>query len=178
MNYNTLSYTIFVSVKTMDRAMRAAQQWHQERPDMDTAPMVILGRLAEADLLIARLHLNPLFATYGLQPGEFDVMVTLRRSGEPYELTPTALYDTAMISSGSMTNRINRLVQAGLVQRKQNPADGRGFLVCLTQKGLALIEALIPEHVANQQRILSCLSQAEQAQLGRLLEKLITGQTQ
>lgn len=161
----------------MDRALRAAKQWSIERPDIDTKAMVILGRLAEAALTTARNHLNPLFNEYGLQPGEFDVLATLRRSGKPYALTPTDLYDTAMISSGSMTNRINRLEQAGLVERIVNPDDGRGFLVCLTQKGFELIEMLIPLHVVNQKTILACLTLDEQNQLASLLEKLLVSET-
>lgn len=157
----------------MDRAETAASQWAAERPDLDTAPMVLLGRLGEAALIIARDRLNPLFAEFGLQPGEFDVLATLRRSGKPYVLTPTDLYEAAMISSGSMTNRIDRLEKAGLVERRPNPADKRGMLVALTAMGMDLIERAVTAHVANQHAILSGLSAQEQQELSSMLAKLV-----
>lgn len=160
----------------MDRAGHAAEQWARERPDIDTGPMVLLGRLGEAALIIARDRLNPTFAEFGLQPGEFDVLATLRRHGVPYALTPTDLYEAAMISSGSMTNRIDRLEKAGLVERRPNPADGRGTLVGLTGTGLALIERAVERHVAVLRAIVSGLGAEEQNQLSGLLEKLIACQ--
>lgn len=160
----------------MDRAAMAAEQWTRERPELDTGPMVLLGRLGEAALLIARDRINPLFADFGLQPGEFDVLATLRRSGAPYALTPTALYEAAMISSGSMTNRIDRLESARLVERRANPADKRGTLVALTSEGLALIDRAVEAHVANLQSIVSGLDERERDQLAGLLGKLIRSQ--
>ncbi|ANH32388.1 Transcriptional regulator, MarR family [Ralstonia solanacearum] len=138
--------------------------------------MLLLGRLGEAALVIARERLNPLFAEYGLQPGEFDVLATLRRCGAPYALTPTALYDAAMMSSGGMTNRIDRLQQAGWVERRPNPEDGRGTLVALTNAGFALIDEAVSAHVENQRAVLSVLTEVEQRQLAKLLAKLIEGQ--
>jgi DNA-binding MarR family transcriptional regulator len=160
----------------MDRAGQAVEQWNRERPDLDVSSMLLLGRLGEAALVIARERLNPLFAEYGLQPGEFDVLATLRRSGAPYALTPTALYDAAMMSSGGMTNRVDRLQQAGWVERRPNPEDGRGTLVALTKAGFALIDEVVGAHVANQRAVLSVLTQTEQRQLAKLLGKLIEGQ--
>ncbi|WP_311275315.1 MarR family transcriptional regulator [Methylobacterium sp. WCS2018Hpa-22] len=162
----------------MDRAAMAAEQWARERPDLDIGPMVLLGRLGEAALLISRDRLNPLFAEFGLQPGEFDVLATLRRSGIPYALTPTALYEAAMISSGSMTNRLDRLENGGLVERRPNPADKRGTLVALTADALALIDRAIEAHIANQQSIVSGLDEQERGQLAVLLGKLIRSQQQ
>ncbi len=156
----------------IDRATKAAEQWRRERPDIDTGPMVVLGRLLEAAHVIARDRLNSLFEEYGLQPGEFDVLATLRRSGAPYILTPTDLYDAAMISSGSMTNRIDRLEKAGLIKRRPHPTDGRGTLVVLTPQGLKLIDSAIGPHVRNQHNILSVLKKNEQEQLATLLAKL------
>jgi DNA-binding MarR family transcriptional regulator len=161
----------------MDRAARAADQWARERPELDTDAMVLLGRLAEAALIITRDRLNPLFARFGLQPGEFDVLATLRRSAPPHALTPTDLYEAAMISSGSMTNRIDRLEKAGLVTRAPNPADRRGTLVALTADGLALIDQAVGAHVANQQAVLAGLSGAEREQLSHLLARLLASQT-
>ncbi|TIU18494.1 MAG: MarR family transcriptional regulator, partial [Mesorhizobium sp.] len=101
----------------MDRAAKAIEQWNKERPDLDVSPMAVLGRLNEASSLIARERLAPLFARFGLQSGEFDVLATLRRSGSPYALTPTALYEATMVTSGAMTNRLDRLEKAGLILR-------------------------------------------------------------
>lgn len=158
----------------MDRAARAAEQWQREKPQFDTGPMVLLGRLGEAALMIARDRLSPVFRQFSLQPGEFDVLATLRRSGAPYMLTPTDLYEVTMISSGSMTNRIDRLEKAGLVRRTENPADKRGTLVCLTSAGTELIDAALEAHVANQHAVVAGLTVDEQADLSRLLAKLIS----
>lgn len=154
--------------------MFAAHQWAREMPELETGPMVLLGRLGEAAITITRDRLNPIFSGFGLQPGEFDVLATLRRSGAPFALTPTELYEVAMISSGSMTNRIDRLETAGLVERRPNPSDKRGTLVALTDAGVALIEKAIVAHVEIQRAILNGLGQDEQAALSTLLAKLLS----
>ena len=105
----------------MDRADVAVEQWARERPDLRTLPMALFGRLNEAAERVMREHMNPLFAQAGLQAGEFDVLATLRRSGAPYRLSPTQLYEAAMISSGGMTDRLDRLERAGLVVRRPTP---------------------------------------------------------
>ncbi|MEK7917177.1 MarR family transcriptional regulator [Burkholderia contaminans] len=159
----------------MDRAAHALVQWRAERPDLDASSMVVMGRLQETAFVIARDRLNPLFARYGMQPGEFDVLATLRRGGAPFALTPTALYDALMMSSGGMTARIDRLQKAGWVERRPNPADGRGTLVALTESGRALIDEAVVAHIDNQRELLAVLSDAEQAQLSALLGKLLAG---
>jgi len=93
----------------MDRADLAVEQWARERPDLRTLPMALFGRLNEAAERVMREHMNPLFAKAGLQAGEFDVLATLRRAGPPYTLSPTQLYEAMMISSGGMTDRLDRL---------------------------------------------------------------------
>ncbi|WP_026354004.1 MarR family winged helix-turn-helix transcriptional regulator [Woodsholea maritima] len=159
----------------MDRAQLAIDQWAKERPELPSLPMALCGRLLEAGDRVLRDHLNPLFAEDGLQPGEFDVLATLRRSGAPYKLSPTRLYEAAMISSGGMTNRLDRLEKAGLIERQPDPKDRRGKLIALTEAGWALIDGLIARHVANEQRLLSVLSAQEQVELDRILAKLIKG---
>src|ERR1700724_2811850 len=143
---------------TVDRADLAVEQWARERPDLPALPMAVFGRLSEAAERVMRDHLNPLFAEAGLQPGEFDVLATLRRSGDPYMLSPPRLYEAAMISSGGMTNRIDRLEQAGLVERRPDPNDRRGKLIALTAAGRRLVDETIARHVANEERLLSVLS--------------------
>jgi DNA-binding MarR family transcriptional regulator len=137
--------------------------------------MFIFWRLLDAAESVMRDHMNPLFAEAGLQPGEFDVLATLRRSGEPYMLSPTHLYETVMISSGGMTNRLDRLERAGLVERRPDPNDRRGKLIALTDAGKRVIDETIDRHVANEERILSALTPAEQKKLNALLRKLIAG---
>lgn len=156
-----------------DRAGFAIEQWARERPDLPSLPMAVLGRLLEAAERVMRDHMDPVFVEGGLQWGEFDVLATLRRSGAPYMLSPTRLYEAAMISSGGMTARLDRLERAGLVQRHPDPKDRRGKLIGLTERGRQLIDEMIGRHVANEQRILAPLTAAEQEQLAALLQKLI-----
>lgn len=159
----------------MDRADVAIEQWAHERPDLPSLPMAVLGRLSEVAERVMRDHLNPLFAEAGLQPGEFDVLATLRRSGDPYMLSPTRLYEAAMISSGGMTNRLDRLEGAGLIERRPDPNDRRGKLIALTTPGRRLIDQTITRHVGNEEKLLSVLTIAEQEKLNTLLRKLIAG---
>ena len=158
-----------------DRAARAAAQWAVQRPELDMLPMEVLGRLNEASQLVVRERQAPLFARYGLQHGEFDALATLRRSGAPEGLTPTALFEAAMMSSGGMTARIDRLEKAGLVERRPHPTDRRATLVRLTDKGFALIESIMPSHEETAHDILAPLSADEQKTLNALLARLIGG---
>jgi DNA-binding MarR family transcriptional regulator len=157
----------------MLRAAKAVEQWRKERPDLDARPMAVLGALSEAANLISRDRLAPVFARFGLQPGEFDVLATLRRSGAPYALTPTALYEATMVTSGAITARLDRLENAGLISRGPHPADRRGVIVQLTEKGRALIDEAVTAHVQNEHQILSGLTREEQDVLAGLLAKLI-----
>ncbi|HEX4597482.1 MAG TPA: MarR family transcriptional regulator [Burkholderiaceae bacterium] len=158
-----------------DRADTAVAQWARERPDLPALPMALFGRLSEAAERVMRDHMNPTFAEAGLQPGEFDVLATLRRSGDPYMLSPTQLYEAAMISSGGMTNRIDRLERSGLVERRPDPNDRRGKLIALTDTGKRVVEETLGRHVANEMRLLSALTKSEQETLNRLLKKLLAG---
>jgi DNA-binding MarR family transcriptional regulator len=159
----------------MDRAAVAVKQWEEERPELPALPMEVLGRLCEAAERVMREHFNPLFADVGLQPGEFDVLATLRRSGEPYMLSPTRLYEAAMISSGGMTNRLDRLERAALIERRPDPTDRRGKLIALTASGRQIIDETLTRHVANEMKILAVLSIGEQKKLNTLLRKLLAG---
>ncbi|CAN0625688.1 HTH-type transcriptional regulator PecS [Burkholderia multivorans] len=159
----------------MDRAQRAMEQWRRARPDVDAAVMATVGRILEAAQLLDRAWLTPLATEFGLQTGEFDVIAALRRAGEPYELTPKQLYEALMLSSGAMTSRLDRLERAGLIERRASARDRRSVDVRLTQKGLTLIDEVLPRHVANEQEALASLTQREQEQLDHLLGKLIRG---
>jgi DNA-binding MarR family transcriptional regulator len=155
-----------------DRIDRIIAQWRRERPDLDVRPMALVGRLQRAAAALRPL-LDETHALSGLQGESFDVLASLRRSGPPFQLSPTQLYREMMLTSGAMTNRIDRLEAAGLVARKPDPDDRRGTLVRLTAKGKALIDAATSGHVANEERLLSALSVREQQQLGELLKKLL-----
>ena len=159
----------------MDRADVAVKQWARERPDLRTLPMALFGRLSEAAERVMREHMTPMFAEVGLQAGEFDVLATLRRTGEPYTLSPTQLYEATMVSSGGMTDRLDRLERAGLVIRRPDPRDRRGKLIALTDPGKRPIDEAISRHVANEERLLLSLTKAEQETLSALLGKLIAG---
>lgn len=159
----------------MSRVKLATEQWQKEMPELDLLPMELLGRLGSAARQITRDYLEPFFKSHGLHQGEFDVLATLRRSGKPYALGPTQLFEALMISSGGMTNRLDRLEKAGLISRSPNPEDRRGMLVTLTDEGLALINRIMPLHVENEARALGGLTQQEQARLNELLGKLIQG---
>lgn len=147
-------------------------QWQRERPDLDPSPMGVIGRIARLSLILGRA-LEDTFAEYGLSRGEFDVLATLLRSGPPYALTPTMLFRDLMLSSGAMTNRLDRLERAGLVQRTPDPSDRRGTLIGLTSTGQERVSQALVAHVANETRLLAGLSPAQRTQLATLLRVLL-----
>lgn len=148
----------------MDQVDRILQQWRQERPDLDVGPMGVMGRLKRlADHLSEELGRT--YQRHGLTAAGFDVLATLRRAGAPYALSPSALIGWTMVASGTMTNRLDRLEAAGLIERRPNAQDGRSSVAALTPKGFALIDRVVTEHVANQHRLLQPLPPALRAQL-------------
>ncbi|MCT8160948.1 MarR family winged helix-turn-helix transcriptional regulator [Pseudoruegeria sp. SHC-113] len=157
----------------MDRAQKARQQWETELGGLDYLPMEIFGRLSEASLLFRRDWLEPLLAEHGVQSGEFDVLATLRRAGAPYALTPTELFEAAMISSGGMTSRLDRLERSGWIKRAPNPNDRRGTIVSLTEAGKSLVDTIVPAHLANEAKALSLLSDTQMQRLNILMARLI-----
>ncbi|UDN37943.1 MarR family transcriptional regulator [Proteus vulgaris] len=153
----------------MDRIDRITEQWQRERPDLDISPMGLIGRLGNITLHLSR-EMEKVFSQFGLNTSSFDVLATLRRAGNPYTLSPGEMLSTLMVTSGTMTNRIDQLEKAGWVIRKVNPEDGRSFLVSLTPQGLELINQVIEAHVNNQKRLVAGLSQQEQQALNALLK--------
>ena len=147
-------------------------QWQKERPDLDASSMGIVGRIARLHKYLQK-SLGEAFAEYGLNPGEFDVLATLRRNGKPYQLTPTELYNSMMVSSGTMTNRIDKLEKMGLVERLADVRDRRGTLISLTDKGLEIIEKAVEAHVENGHRLLSDLKKSEREDLAGLMRQLL-----
>ncbi|ASM52567.1 hypothetical protein PNIG_a0232 [Pseudoalteromonas nigrifaciens] len=149
-------------------------QWNKERPDLDPSPMGVMGRLVRTDVMFSK-ELQTVFGRFGLNGGEFDVLATIRRSGKPFTLSPSQLLQTLMLTSGSMTNRIDKLEAKDLVARSFDPNDRRGVMVSLTEKGFQLIDQVVEEHIAKGQSLLSPLDKSEQQQLAVLLKKLLLG---
>ncbi len=147
-------------------------QWRRERPDLDVRAIGLFGRLFRSAHL-ADGALAAGLAPHGLQPGWFDLLAALRRSGSPYELNPTTLMAATLLSSGGMTKRLDRLDEAGLVRRRPDPSDRRGTLVRLTRLGKATIDRALEAHVATEERVLGSLTRAERRSLDLLLRKLL-----
>ena len=157
-----------------DHVDELLEQWRRERPDLEAAPLAVVGRLFRAAAL-ADAELGPPLAALGLQPGWSDILAALRRSGPPYELSPTELMRATLLSSGGTTKRLDRMADAGLVERRPVPNDRRGIMVRLTRKGTALIDRAMPLHLANQERLLVGLAPTERRALEALLRKLLNG---
>ena len=157
----------------MDGVDKILAQWNRERPDLDVGPMGLIGRLRRISRYLTR-EMEKTFAAHGLNDASFDVLATLRRSGSPYRLSPGDLSATMMITSGTMTNRIDQLEKVGLVTREQNPQDGRSVIIALTEKGFAVIDAAVSEHVQTQARLTSELSPEEFATLNTLLSRYLS----
>ncbi|MBW4694161.1 MAG: MarR family transcriptional regulator [Lyngbya sp. HA4199-MV5] len=155
-----------------DPVDRILAQWRRERPDLDVSPMGIIGRVLRLAKYLER-SVQEVFSEFDLTIGEFDVLATLRRSGKPYQLSPTELFNMLMVSSGTMTHRIDRLEQAELVQRIPDLNDRRSTLIELTDQGFNVIETAIAAHVANEHRVLSVLAEPEREALAQLLRKLL-----
>jgi DNA-binding MarR family transcriptional regulator len=147
-------------------------QWAAERPDLDASPMGVIGRISRLSRVL-EFSIEQVFASYDLSRGGFDVLAALRRSGPPYRLSPTELYNSLLISSGAMTNRVDRLEERKLVVRVPDPNDRRGVLVALTGKGRKLVDNVTDAHLENEQRLLVHLSPTERKQLAHLLRKLL-----
>lgn len=156
----------------MDKIDRILSQWNKERPDLDVGPMGVIGRVKRLYLGLAS-EMEKTFAAHGLNHAKFDVLATLRRSGAPYRLSPNDLLAATMVTSGTMTNRIDQLVKAGLVERIQNPDDGRSFLIALTDKGFAVIEKAVEDHVETQARLTAGLADEETEALNDLLKTFL-----
>ncbi|OKH33939.1 MarR family transcriptional regulator [[Phormidium ambiguum] IAM M-71] len=156
----------------VDAVDRILAQWHKERPDLDVSPMGIIGRIGRLSKHLDR-GIQQTFSEFGLNVGEFDVLATLRRSGQPYQLSPTDLFNTLMVSSGTMTHRIDRLEQADLVKRIPDLSDRRGTLIQLTDKGFNVIEKAVEAHVQNEHYLLNVLEETERQVLVKLLRKLL-----
>lgn len=156
----------------MDHVDRILKQWHRERPDLDVTPMGLLGRFGRLHAHLAR-EIEVVLAQNGLNGASFDVMATLRRAGQPFRLSPGDLLAATMVTSGTMTNRIDQLEKQGLVERIPHPQDGRSVLIGLTAKGLELVDRAVTDHVANQHRLTQALDNEALEALDHLLARYL-----
>jgi DNA-binding MarR family transcriptional regulator len=161
-----------MSKEPLDRVDHILAQWRRERPDLDVEPMALLGRLNRLTTHLAR-EVETVLLKHGLSSSAFDVLATLRRSGSPYRLSPGDLLAMTMVSSGTMTNRIDQLEKAGFVKRIHNPNDRRSVLISLTEPGLSIVEEAVGAHVENQHRLVASLSEEERATLNQLLKRFL-----
>lgn len=148
--------------------------WERERPDLDAAPMHVWSRVARLAQLLDQARATA-YAQQGLQVWEFDVLAALRRAGQPYRLTPGQLVAQTHVTSGTMTNRVDRLVERALVSRQANPGDGRGVLVELSADGKRLVDAAVARLTKAENELMT-LSEPERGQLVGLLRKLLLAQ--
>lgn len=149
-------------------------QWAAVRPDLETLPMAVFGRIYRLALGM-RGRVDKAYAAYGgLSLGEFDVLATLRRSGEPYTLSPRELTATLMITTGGMTGRLDKLEKAGLLSRSPDPNDRRALRVTLSERGMELVDQAVGAGLAQQREALeAALTPEEAEQLAALLRKLL-----
>lgn len=154
-----------------DEVDRIVDSWRRERPDLDFTPLQVLSRVARLSKHLDRAR-RTAFSRSELESWEFDVLSALRREGSPYELSPKALLQQTLVSSGTMTNRIDRLVLRGLVTRRTAPNDGRGILVGMTPAGLAHVDEAITRLLDAEATLLATLPAVDQERLAGLLRKL------
>ena len=156
------------SASQRDRVDELQAQWARELPDLDTGPTGVLGRIYRLARLVAPT-IEATMARFGLDRGEFDVLATLRRNGAPYTMTPTALYQSLLISSGSLTHRLKRLESAGLIDRLKSDEDGRSLVVRLNARGRRLIERAIRADMTAERALMGAIDARTEAQLVQVL---------
>ncbi|MDQ0455537.1 MarR family winged helix-turn-helix transcriptional regulator [Rhizobium paknamense] len=155
-----------------DSVDRLLAQWASERPDLDVAAMALIGRLNRLHSHMSR-EIEAVHLAHGLNHSTFDVLMTLRRAGPPYRLSPSELLATMMVTSGTMTNRIDQLEKLALVERAPHPEDGRSLLIALTDKGFDLADRAVTAHAANLDRLVAALSPQEQRAFDALLKTFL-----
>ncbi|MGH3354935.1 MAG: MarR family winged helix-turn-helix transcriptional regulator [Nocardioidaceae bacterium] len=155
-----------------DEVDRLVAAWRHERPDLDVTPMEVLSRVTRLARHLDRAR-RQAFAQHQLESWEFDVLAALRRAGEPYELSPGRLLRETLVTSGTMTNRVDRLTARDLVRRAPDPTDRRGVLVQLTDTGRARVDDALSSLLANERALLTGLGAADRKRLAALLRSLV-----
>lgn len=154
-----------------DEVDRLVEAWRRERPDLDVTPLAVLSRVTRLAVHLDRAR-QQTFTEHDLQLWEFDVLAALRRAGDPYELSPGQLLTQTLVTSGTMTNRIDRLEQRGLVTRRPDPADRRGVVVTLTDSGRAKVDTALADLLGEEDGILEALGPADRDVLAELLRRI------
>lgn len=159
-------------VSAGDEVDRIVVAWERERPDLDVAPLRILSRVSRLarHLDLAR---SAAFAERGLELWEFDVLSALRRSGKPYQLSPGQLVNQTLVTSGTMTNRVDRLAARGFVERSPDPNDRRGVIVALTDAGREIVDAALADLLDRERELLARLPERDRTALAALLRELL-----
>jgi len=155
-----------------DHVDHILEQWSRQRPELDVSPMGIIGRMSRLSRFLEQ-SIAEVLGRYGLNEPQFAVLAALRRAGPPHCLSPTDLYNSLLVSSGAMTNRLRRLEVAGLVKRMPDPHDGRGLLVALTAEGHRVIDEAVDAHTTNEHRLLAALTPSDRELLVDLLRRLL-----
>jgi DNA-binding MarR family transcriptional regulator len=154
-----------------DEVDRLIAAWKRERPDLDLSPLSVLSRITR----IARhLDIARRDAFADLENWGFDVLAALRRAGAPHQLSPGQLMQETMVTSGTMTNRLDRLEELDLITREQDPDDGRGSLVTLTKAGVRAVDSALEDLLENERKLLKALSAKDRDTLAELLSTLVT----
>lgn len=148
-------------------------QWQKEMPELDVEALAVIGRVHRLSQALFHIVHKPLFQKHDLQQPEFDVLAALLRSGHPYAKSPGELLETLMITSGTMTNRIDRLEQLALIKREVVLGDRRSIIIRLTAKGQEVIRRAVAEHVETESNFLAILSEKERMEFSRILRKLL-----
>ncbi|MBD1848508.1 MarR family transcriptional regulator [Leptolyngbya sp. FACHB-711] len=155
-----------------DRIDDILEQWQRESPQLDVSALAVTGRVMRIARLLEK-HRESVLAEYGLNVWSFDMLATLRRQGPPYQLKPTDLYELLMLSSGAMTNRIDRLEQDGVVVRIRDPEDRRSVSVQLTSKGIELTDTVMPVLFGREKQFLEQFTKMEAQMLTKLLRQFL-----
>lgn len=155
-----------------DEVDRLVAAWRRERPDLDVSPMEVLSRVSRLSHHLDRKR-RAAFAAHALEPWEFDVLAALRRSGPPYELSPSELLAETLVTSGTMTARVDKLLGRGLVERRRDEHDRRGVRVTLTPEGRTVVDATLASLLEHEQQLLADLDGTERDQLATLLRALV-----
>jgi DNA-binding MarR family transcriptional regulator len=155
-----------------DQVDRLVAAWRRERPDLDVEPLEVLSRVVRLARHLA-LARKEAFGQLGLASGQFDVLAALRRSGPPYEMTPGELMDETLVSSGTMTHRVDQMEKSGLVSRQSDPADGRVVRVRLTPSGKHRVDTALANLLERERKLLAMLDAGQQVRLGELLRSVL-----
>jgi DNA-binding MarR family transcriptional regulator len=147
------------------------KQWRLVRPDLDPSPMGIIGRISRLSRAFER-SIAGVLAEYDLSPDEFDVLATLRRAGKPFALKPSQLSNSTMVTSGTMTHRLDKLASRAMIERRADPNDRRGLVIKLTAKGRRLVDRAVTAHLGNEAQLLASLSGEQRSALSGLLRLL------